>query len=185
MKHQAQPAYVEYFDRLEFPSLAVNTSSVSLRARRPNVILIWSPDCVDPKSKTPDGEGWVALAGHEKVADAMLEIASGDNPRLGETDINRWIEESKDADEEEYGWRRRWHAELSASPVIRQLLAKKDELYDRAGLTIPQVLAMRLVFGNPPMSMRQAGVQLGIDVSSVRDRLEGAKERLRNLKSDS
>jgi hypothetical protein len=115
----------------------------------------------------------------------MLEIASGDNPRLGETDINRWIQESKDADAEESGWRRRWHAELSASPVIGLLLAKKDELYERAGLTIPQVLAMRLVFGNPPMSMRQAGVQLGIDVSSVRDRLEGAKERLRNLKRDS
>jgi hypothetical protein len=155
---QQPAAYVESWDACEFPELAF---------RRERVVL------------TLDGE---VIRGHLRVAEIIIEAALAHNPDLIELEIARWITENRAADDADTDWRRRWEDRLNVTPRLVEALNRSPEiLFDRANLTMPQRLAMRLWADGRPG--RQAAVQLGISEAGYRERIEKALEAIRAVAS--
>jgi len=167
MTKQRQPlAYVEYFDRLEFPNLDDRHSYVDPGSREKG----------QPVVLTPAGD---VIQGQVRVAEAVVRAWLLGNARPFIIATEEWIAEAEREDEADHDSRKQWLEELASNA------AGRNELYERARLTVPQLLAMRLVYGDPPISTREAAVQLGVSQSSLMERLAKAKQHLKEFLGDS
>jgi len=140
--------------------------------------VLLTPDGVDE-----DGEPQYQVhKGFLRVAFVMVEAAMGSSTWWTEQ-VGLWIQESNQAEDEAASWRARWHTQLTENPVLEASLARSPEdVYDRAGLTFNERLAMKM-FVNEGMNPRQVGLALHVADSTVRDRLQRAAAKMRQLGS--
>jgi DNA-binding CsgD family transcriptional regulator len=176
---QLQPAYVESWDSLEFPHVdARKTEEGQLE-----------PAFLRERVELERGEfldrgqlvdGWVVTRGFLRVSHAM--VGSADNPRAIEVEIARWISENRAADDRDQDWRRRWENRLNERPGLVDALNHEDKaehLFETAGLTFPQRLAMRQWLDGRPN--RQAAQALSIAESTYREHCEKALDKIKAL----
>jgi hypothetical protein len=126
---------------------------------------------------------WDVLSGYHRVAEALAnaEIAhsAGGGDQIKQ-EIGRWITEQKERDAESQDWHQEYRDKLAANPAIEAALSKSpDELFSRAGLTMPQELAMRQLLAGA--SNTEAAKELHISEPSYRERLERAAMRIQEL----
>jgi hypothetical protein len=140
--------------------------------------VLLTPDGVDE-----DGEPQYQVhKGFLRVAFVMVEAAMGSSTWWTEQ-VGLWIQESNEAEDEAASWRARWHAQLTENPVLEASLARSPEdVYDRAGLSFNERLAMKM-FVTERMNPRQVGLAINVPASTVRDRLERAAVKMRQLGS--
>jgi len=168
------PAYVEFWDSLDFPGVDVNTSSLAPPFLRQPVVV---KRIEDPKP--PEFFEFEVLAGFPRVAAAMVESEVGHNKWQISYEVAKWIGEEELAEKRDIDWQRRWRDHLASSPAIRAALAKggPEELFAQAGLTFRETLALRLKLDGKTRG--EIGLVLGITSSAAGDRLEDAFNRIR------
>jgi hypothetical protein len=140
--------------------------------------VLLTPDGVDENGEPQ----YQVHKGFLRVAFVMVEAAMGSSAWWTEQ-VGLWIQESNQAEDEAASWRARWHSQLVENPALEASLARSPEdVYDRAGLTFNERLAMKM-FVNHGMNPRQVGIALHVPDSTVRNRLERAAAKMRQLGS--
>lgn len=166
-----QPAYVEAWDALEFPTVDPRTSSVEIPLFHQRVALVRGED-------ERGEETWLVRRGHPLVAKRMAEFAGGDDDTH---DVQEWINKAAAAAKrDERDWRRKWSDELNANPAVAfELERGAAALFVRAGLTAFEVRAIELHVEGKNLS--EMGRALGITRQSATERLERAFRRILDL----
>lgn len=166
-----EPAYVQAWDALEFPTLDPRTSSVEIPLFHQRVSLVREDD-------ESGEECWKVVKGHPLVAKRMAEWAGGDDDTH---DVQGWINDARAAAKrDERDWKRRWADKLNANPAIAAALERGAAgLFERAGLTAFEVRAIELHVDGKNLS--EMGRALGITRQSATERLERAFERILSL----
>lgn len=172
-KHPAPPSYIEHFP---FPTLDKYTSTSEPNFHQATVVLV--PYHGD------EAYDWTVVAGFHAVAEALVEAEVAHNMALVETRIEGWIATAQDALNADHDWHQGWAKSLAANPAITRALERgPEELFDRAALTDPQRIAMRLRMRDD-RSGSEIAVELHISESAFRDRIENAAAAILNLGSD-
>lgn len=155
---------------MTFPSPVIDRKARSLRV---HVVLTPEAEWTDTSSDV--------LAGHERVAAAIVEAWLADNPHQVMAAFDVWMAENHASDVADLDWAKRWAAELSAAPGISDALKHgAEELFERAGLTKFQAMAMRkLAAGNTP---KQIAFSVGITPDSARERIRDARQKILSLR---
>lgn len=179
MQQRQQPAYVEAWDALEFPGLDVHTSSVDVPLFHQRVALVRG--IAEPGTPDAGEEVWIVVKGQPLVAKAFVECAQGDNDHV--SDLKRWIAAARQVESAQKDWQRGREQELASRPDIAAALDKSPEqLYDRAGLTDAQRVAMRLFCqvneAGEYKGYGQIAAELRIGKDSARDRVEAAIDKI-------
>lgn len=126
------------------------------------------------------------LRGHLRVAAAIVAAWLADTPTAISLELAEWVTENQARDDAALTWRRRWDAQLDAHPAVaRALEVGPDQLFAAAGLTMAELIAMRLSLqygpDGTPKTPLEIGRELGVAESTIRSRLQRAAERLREL----
>jgi hypothetical protein len=172
-KHPAPPSYIEAFT---FPTLDKYTSTREPNFHQAVVVLV--------PYRGNEAFDWTVLAGFHAVAEALVEAEVAHNMSLVESRIEDWISKAQGAIAADHDWHQGWARSLAANPAITRALERgPEELFDRAGLTVPQRIAMRLRMRDD-RSGREIAIELRISESAFRDRIERAAIAILNLSSN-
>ena len=130
---------------------------------------------------TPESEwtetSWDVLTGQERVAHAIVEAWLADNPHEVSSELELWIADNRQRDVVDRNWDKRWQVELAAVPAIAEALKRgPEELFERAGLTKFQAMAMRETAGGK--TPKEIAFANGITADAASSRIHEARQKL-------
>jgi hypothetical protein len=177
-----QLAYVESWDRREFPHLPTKLSLKDLAFALLGNSIGTDGQSVEFKRErvVATGEGEV-LRGQVTLAEAIVESWCADNPVLFVALIQGWIEQARAADDGDRKFSQKWEERLSYSPHLAAALeAGIGAVCERAGLTAFQTRAVEMMLsGKTPTEIAFA---LGLNSrQAAHDRISKALERIMAL----
>lgn len=178
-----QLAYVEAWDKREFPSLPSKLSLRDLAAALLGASIGNDGQPVQFKRErvVATGEEGEVLRGQVTLAEAIVESWCADNPVLFVALLHGWIEETRAADDADRKFSRKWEERLSYSPHLAAALeAGIGAVCERAGLTAFQTRAVEMMLsGKTPTEIAFA---LGLNSrQAAHDRISKALERIMAL----
>jgi len=172
-RHPAPPSYIEHFP---FPTLDKYVSTSEPNFHQASVVLV--------PYRGNEAFDWTVVAGFHAVAEALVEAEVAHNMSLVESRIEGWISKAQGAIAADHDWHQGWARSLAANPAITRALERgPEELFDRAGLTDLQRVALRLRMRDD-RSGREIALELRISEDAFRTRIERAAVAILNLGSD-